>query len=627
MDSGYLLTTEERAIHFKVYAGPGAGKTHFLANNIKNIIEDDHIIKSSDKRKVLCITYTNAAANELKARLSKNSNRVVISTIHSFISEYIIRPYQPMLKRIISEQYNIDIRAKTLLHSQIEGRGLLFGHHREDLYSYINSCLPEPDEIKYSRIVIDSVALSIDDNKIKSHSSIKANHVKPIKTFLWDTVGVLSHDEVLIFGLALAKRFPLILYALRVEFPFVFIDEFQDTNPVQTKLVQLICSKASVAGVIGDAAQSIYSFQNAKPEDFIEFSVPSDSTRGLIEFILKINRRSKDNIVKILNYIRQKDHSLSHQITLKSNGDLGQVIFFVENVHPKKSSELPPQIQEYIDSGAYVLTRTWAQTFQYIRGIDRVQSKLVNELNNLYTYQLHRDFRKTVAEFRDIPWVRALIQITTMEDAYTRKCIPTALQAFKGILEPKLILSNPALLKKFLAHWYKLVESLKENESLVHNFLVVNRFLATDSQFWGNAKIIESSELLPEEPSDVDSKIYDFLCNLQYKTGRTLVNEVFSDESRYMTVHQAKGREFEKVLVYLEPARPDGNVSYIKSLTHPDTISSEYDRIMYVAMSRAISQLGIHIKTTDDFSIVTSSIDIWCHNNNINRKIYEVVYV
>lgn len=625
-DSGYLLTPEERATHFKVYAGPGAGKTHFLANNIKNIVESESVITASEKRKVLCITYTNAATNELKARLSKNTDRVVISTIHSFIGENIIRPYQPLLKKYIQEKYNIAVDDKTLLHSQVEGRGLLFGHHRDDVYEYIRAQLSAEDDIQYSRVAIESVTLSIENEKLTSANAIRQEHQIPIKEYLWNKAGVLSHDEVLIFGLALAKRFPIILYGLGVEFPFVFVDEFQDTNPIQTKLVQLICAKSSIAGVIGDAAQSIYSFQDAKPEDFVNFAIPEDPVRIINEFVLKTNRRSKDNIVQVVNYMRQKDASLSNQLTLKSEEDAGRVVFYIEQADPRQQGDLPMQIQAFIDGGAYVLTRTWAQTFQYIRGIDRAQSRLVNDINNFYTYQLQRDFRRTVSEFRDIAWVRALTQIAELEDAFSRKCIPSALKAIKGAVDTKAIYSNPAKLRKFLRHWHELVSILDENKSLLYNFAEINRLMVENGDLWNDTRIIDDNELLPEEPSEADIRIHGFLNDLQYKTGRTLVNEVFLEDSKYMTTHQAKGREFEKVLVYMEPARPDGRVSYLNMLASPDTTSeNEYDRIMYVAMSRAISELGIHVKTQADFNVVCNAIDRWCQRNNIGHKIYEVI--
>ena len=324
--------------------------------------------------------------------------------------------------------------------------------------------------------------------------------------------------------------------------------------------------------------------------------------------------------------MRQKDSSLSNQLTLKTSEDAGRVTFYIEKADPRTQGDLPVLIQSFIDSGAYVLTRTWAQTFQYIRGIDRTQSQLINDINNFYTYQLHRDFRRTVSEFRDIAWIRALTQIAELENAFNRKCIPSAVYALKGLIDAKAIYSNPAKLRKFISHWNEMISAIDESDSLIQNFSKINHLMSENEDLWNNARLIEDSEILPDEPSEADTRIYGFLNNLHYKTGRTLVNEVFLDDSKYMTVHQAKGREFEKVLVYMEPARPDGRVSYLDMMTDPDTTRpNEYDRIMYVAMSRAISELGVHIRTQLDFNSVCMSIDNWCKGNHIERRIYEIV--
>lgn len=627
-DSGYLLSPEEYTNHFKVYAGPGAGKTHFLANNVNNIVETSKMITTSDKRCVLCITYTNAAANELKARINRNLSRVVVSTIHGFINEYIIKPYQPLLKKLIKDTYSISIPDEITMHTQIEGRGLLFGHHRQEVYDFVKEQCGIVDDISYSRSAIESVAISLPSFELKGSSKIDKAHILSIKEYLWSVIGVLSHDETLWAGLQMALNYPIILYSLRVKFPFIFVDEYQDTSPLQTQLIQLICSKGAVAGVIGDSAQSIYSFQGAYPRDFVNFAIPLDTSRPVNEFVLKTNRRSKDNIVKMINYIRQKDKSLADQKTETfTPNDLGKVVFYVEQADIKQQTNLPERIKTYIDNGAYVLTRTWAQTFQYIQGIDAAQSKVINDINNLYTYQLNRDFRKTVSEFRDVPWVKALVLVASLEKAYLHKNIPAACQALKDIINAKDIYRNPAMLPVFVTHWKQLVESLDDTSSVVDVFRRINTLFETEKAVWKANCLIEEGELLPENPSDTDEKIYSLLSALQYKTGRTLVNEVFSDDSKYMTVHQAKGREFEKVLVYLAPARSDGKVSYLDMLTSPDTTAdNEYDRIMYVAMSRAISELGIHVKTLSDFSVVTRSIDEWCKQHKIARDIYSVEY-
>lgn len=66
MTSGDIFTPEQLEKHVKVYAGPGAGKTHFLVENVKNIITTNALITRSQMRKILCVTYTNAAVDEIK---------------------------------------------------------------------------------------------------------------------------------------------------------------------------------------------------------------------------------------------------------------------------------------------------------------------------------------------------------------------------------------------------------------------------------------------------------------------------------------------------------------------------------------------------------------------------------
>ena len=83
----------------------------------------------------------------------------------------------------------------------------------------------------------------------------------------------LETDEILYFGYRILENNPTALYALRVKFPFIFVDKFQDTNPLQTLLVKLIGQKSTKIIVVGDIAQSIYSFQGAKPSDFNDFCI------------------------------------------------------------------------------------------------------------------------------------------------------------------------------------------------------------------------------------------------------------------------------------------------------------------------------------------------------------------
>src|SRR5690554_8052967 len=90
--SGDILTPQQLSKHMKIYAGPGAGKTHFLVENIKNIVKTVPKVTNSQNRKVLCITYTNSAVEEIQRRLHGLSDAVEVNTIHGFITKHIIAP-------------------------------------------------------------------------------------------------------------------------------------------------------------------------------------------------------------------------------------------------------------------------------------------------------------------------------------------------------------------------------------------------------------------------------------------------------------------------------------------------------------------------------------------------------
>lgn len=95
------------------------------------------------------------------------------------------------------------------------------------------------------------------------------------------------------------------MYSLRVK-SLYFVDEFLDTKPLQTLLIiKLIGIKSTTIVIIGDIAQSIYSFQGARPSQFANFS--TDGDRQLSDYVIKGNRRSTENVVKFCNFLRKSD--------------------------------------------------------------------------------------------------------------------------------------------------------------------------------------------------------------------------------------------------------------------------------------------------------------------------------
>jgi DNA helicase-2/ATP-dependent DNA helicase PcrA len=305
---------------FKIKAGPGAGKTHWLVNHIKQVLATSK--RMGSYRKIACITYTNTAVDTIKGRLDTGIDRVEISTIHSFIYQNIIRPYM----HFVADEYEFKVKymdghddhivSRKYLKEWIDGHPNLFQLRnpwtpnqllqRENNFKALKNWIASID-YQFNEVDLE---IAIDNSKaFDSGSSTRLSkpncldHLSPglldYKKIFWRK-GWLHHEDVLFFGYQLIRKYPFIITVLQAKFPYFFIDEFQDTSPVQTAIVRLLAQRETIVGVIGDKAQAIYGFQGAAVDDFEQFSLP-----GQQEFVIEDNRRSTDKIVDVLNHLRE----------------------------------------------------------------------------------------------------------------------------------------------------------------------------------------------------------------------------------------------------------------------------------------------------------------------------------
>ena len=94
----------------------------------KRQVTTNPLITQSRARKVLCVTYTNAAVDEIKRRLDKFTDHVEVHTIHGFIIEHIIQPFQQDLRDIMESDFGIEVSSRGKISSQVEGLGLSLIH-------------------------------------------------------------------------------------------------------------------------------------------------------------------------------------------------------------------------------------------------------------------------------------------------------------------------------------------------------------------------------------------------------------------------------------------------------------------------------------------------------------------
>jgi len=632
--SGDIFSSEQLNMHSKIFAGPGAGKTHFLVENVKNIATTHPHIAQSRVRKVLCITYTNAAVEEITRRLDRYTDSVEAHTIHGFIIEHIIKPFQQDLREIIRDEFGISVGSKGKITSQVEGLGILHGVDKADIFKHISGKLPESEcsELNYSKKVMGDVQIKISDyikdhttfaakqmsEKLSASSKIVTSHILPIKEYIWSIVKRLTHDEILYFGYRILERNHTALYATRVRFPFIFVDEFQDTNPLQTMLIKLIGEKSTIVGVIGDLAQSIYSFQGAKPSQFANFAMSGE--RRLAEYVISGNRRSTANIVNFCNFLRQSDETVLQRSTKQYQNDVDRLEVESKKVHfiVGENDAAKSKVSEVVANGGVVLTRTWAAAFSYIQGITSEQATCLNKIYNGY-YNTPIDIRREIEEHGFVTWVKAFKFIFNLWGGYVTGSFADILRAFAIYVEicPKSI--TPKRISQLKKLSKEIFSGLNKDTTDKTTAGIISAF---------NEKIanIQYSELIPILGANFSIAIFDDaerddlktnVATLNWQTSYKLFTEVFSTGSKYMTVHQAKGLEWKRVVVSVIPNKAANynnttlDAMYRSPLLLEEEAAQEFTRMYYVACSRAEEDLYIHLPDKFDFNIIETATSFY----------------
>ncbi|MGL5276079.1 UvrD-helicase domain-containing protein [Myroides sp.] len=396
--------------HFKVSAGPGAGKTHWLVNHIKNVLH--HSDKLFRTRKIACITYTNIAVDTILKRLGTSSEQVEVSTIHSFLYTNVIKPYA----FFISKEFGLNI-SEIDGHDEINiSHGLLrqWTESTNQIY-LINDRDSEVAKQKRTKVLKalenlqwvitnDNIDLKINPKKsylgrITPTISIRNNSLIDFKKIYWEK-GILSHDDVLFFSYHLIHRFPFITDVLVAKFPYIFIDEFQDSNPIQVEIIKKIAIKNTIIGVIGDVAQSIYEFQGADCTQFQLFNLPN-----LTNYVLEENRRSSNEIIDVLNFIREDISQTKFR-----NINKGQPIIFIgdmtlalreaksicdrENVYTLSRNNITSNAMKTEISG-YNLDNTLLERIKEIDS-NAVRSKLIYSCIKAISYGKENKFKDAI---------------------------------------------------------------------------------------------------------------------------------------------------------------------------------------------------------------------------------------
>lgn len=632
IESSQLINIHQDNFNFKVYAGPGAGKTYFLVQNIKDVIENSKKLKDNQIRKILCITYTNAAVDEIKDRLGRYNDYVVVRTIHSFLYEYVIKPYQQQLKIIINQTFNTNIDSKLKMYPRLEGFGLLAKLKVSDFIGVLKDKYQMFMASELTKRIISECVLDISSLNqypfnekgtpfIKKVSGFDKNDLIKIKTALWEQEGVLDFDEILYFSYILLSKYNFISYDIQYLFPYIFMDEYQDTNPIQNKILELLCNKKITIGVVGDIAQSIYGFINSTYREFEHFR---PSVKNFKTFVIDGNRRSNQNIIHFLNYIRSADKKLDEQKCLV-NHNTSKVKFVLCEY------EDVDILAKLNNDNIRVLCRRWADAFEYITNIEEEQRYSLKQVHDYYRYVVDMDLTK---EFNNsnIDWINNVKSIISIYNSVKLGNFGGIINQIKQIFDVDIVKNSQRVKGKELIEIIKFVNIFKTFTDDMKYFDIIqaiNKFIEETS-----LKSYEKLELVEEGNELYREKFHPYLNNLELKTLKIMYEQVFTEDSKYLTIHKTKGKEYDSVLVNLVPVKKEkvwGDI--LNALKNPvifhEKISdevTEFVRLAYVAFSRARNDLYIHLKNTkEDILPLLEKLEEYCKTKNISEPFYEVI--
>jgi hypothetical protein len=273
------------------------------------------------------------------------------------------------------------------------------------------------------------------------------------------------------------------------------------------------------------------------------------------------------------------------------------------------------QIIEIIATGGVVLTRTWAAAFSYIRGITQEQVACLNKIYNSY-YATPIDIRRDIEEHGFVTWVRAFKCIFGLWNGYRTGAFIDVLKAlsFYVEIEPKKV--APKLISQVKKLSEALFSGLNENTTCMTTVSIIENFNAkiADDQFSEIAAILGTDLKITIFDDEDREDLKENILALNWQTSYKLFTEVFSSGSKYMTVHQAKGLEWEKVIVSLTPNKASNrdnttlDAMYRNPCLLAEEATQEFTRMYYVACSRAKEDLYIHLPNGFDTNLITTAI-------------------
>lgn len=602
-----------------IVAGAGSGKTKVLTTRVAHLMAN-----GVDAFNILALTFTNKAAKEMKERVEKilgngEARNLYIGTFHSVFARILRFEADKIGYPRSFTIYDTD-DAKSVLKTVINEMNLDDKHYKPNIvYNRISAAknaLVGPAEYR------NDYAIQQED--------MRAN--RPAIGQIYDSYvkrcfknGAMDFDDLLLKFYELLKNVPEALAKYQRKFRYILIDEYQDTNPAQYEIIKLLGAMYENVCVVGDDAQSIYSFRGATIQNILQFQKDYDDAK-LVK--LEQNYRSTKSILHVANEVIKNNKGQIEKVLFTDNGQ-GEKIKLVRTMSDNEEGKfVADSIQEqklrnhYSNKDFAILYRTNAQS--------RAFEEALRRMGIAYTIYGGISFYQR-KEIKDLVAYLRIIVNPRDEEALKRIINYPARGIGKTTIDKLVLMANEQdismwdalckagelgfrsgtkeLLEEFVIMIKSFASMLEKHNAYEVAFHVgkqtnLVRELFNDKSSEGVARYENIQELLnsikewTESPDTEDGELVDksLAAYLQQITLLTDADEKDPDADtvKLMTIHAAKGLEFGCVFA-----------AGLEEMLFPNAMAintreelEEERRLFYVVITRAKQKLWVTYANT-----------------------------
>ncbi len=593
-----------------VIAGAGSGKTRVLTYRIAYLLQN-----GVKPWRILALTFTNKAAKEMKERIAAliGEDKVKylwMGTFHSIFAKFLRKEAE-----ILGYPQNFTI------------------YDTQDTKSIIKSIIKElklDDKIYkpagvYARIsgaknnLITAQAYE-NNHEIRSQDERSRKpelyRIYKIYTQRCKKAGAMDFDDLLLNVNILFHKNPGILKKYQEKFDYILVDEYQDTNFSQYLIIKKLAEQHKNVCVVGDDAQSIYSFRGAKIENILNFK---NDYKNYKLFKLEQNYRSTKNIVEAANSVIEKNQNRIKKEVFSQNEEGTKVKVIEALTDNEEGFAVANKISESIftDNTKYsdhaVLYRTNAQSrifeeafrrskipYRIYGGLSFYQRKEIKDL--LAYYKLIVNKKDDEAFKRIINYPKRGIGKTTIDkiEKYANENFMSMWEVTEKIMSSNTGLNSRAvnqllafagMIKKFSSklndqNAFELGKEIAQTSGILSE-LFADKSQESLAKYENVQELINGLKEFVDTAENNENKLNHFLESVSLLTDQDTDNDSDKNKVTLMTIHSAKGLEFKNVYV----AGLEEKLFPSEMSAFSPTELEEERRLFYVAMTRAEKNL------------------------------------